>query len=92
LSTGVHTGADVAKAVLAGATVVQTAAALMRNGVPYLSTMLRALEMWMTDREYATLGDFRGKLSQRNVADPFAFERAQYVGLLLSKARTGPAL
>lgn len=92
LSTGVHTGADAAKAILAGATVVQSAAALMRNGVPYLSTMLRALEMWMTDRDYGTLDEFRGKLSQRNVADPFAFERAQYVGLLLSKARVGPSL
>jgi len=92
LSTGVHTGADIAKAILAGANVVQTAAALMRNGVPYLSTMLRAFEMWMTDREYARVEDFRGHLSQKNVADPFAFERAQYVGLLLSKARTGPSL
>jgi len=92
LSTGVHNGMDAARALLAGAAVVQVAAAVMRHGVPYLSTMLRALEMWMTDRDYAALSDFRGKLSQRNVADPFAFERAQYVGLLLSKNRTGPAL
>lgn len=85
LNTGVHSGLDAAKALLAGATVVQTASALLQNGIPYISTMLRELEGWMTERGYDRLEDFRGKMSQREIDDPYAFERAQYVKLLLSQ-------
>jgi dihydroorotate dehydrogenase (fumarate) len=85
LSTGVHSGTDVAKALLAGAAVVQTASAVIKNGLPYVSTMLRQLEEWMTEKGYGTLAEFRGKLSQKESDDPFAFERAQYVRLLLAQ-------
>jgi len=85
LSTGVHSGADAAKALLAGATVVQVASSLLKNGIPYLSTMLRQLEGWMDEKGYAKPADFRGKLSQKQTADPFIFERAQYVKLLLAQ-------
>jgi dihydroorotate dehydrogenase (fumarate) len=85
LSTGIHTGTDVAKALLAGATVVQTASALIKHGVPYLSTMLRQLEGWMEEKGYKGVDEFRGKLSQQQAIDPFIFERAQYVKLLLSQ-------
>lgn len=85
ITSGVHSGLDAVKAILAGASVVQTASALLMNGIPYLSTMLREIEAWMDERGYATLGDFRGKLSQRDAEDPFVFERAQYVKLLRSQ-------
>lgn len=85
LNTGVHSGLDTAKALLAGATVIQTASALLKNGIPFLSTMLRELESWMDERGYEKLQDFRGKMSQREIDDPFAFERAQYVKLLRSQ-------
>jgi dihydroorotate dehydrogenase (fumarate) len=85
LNTGIHSGLDVAKAILAGATVVQTASALLQQGIPFISTMLRELEGWMGEHDYANLGAFRGKLSQMEVEDPFAFERAQYVRLLMSQ-------
>jgi len=85
ITTGVHSGLDAVKAILSGASAVQTASALLRNGIPYLSTMLREIEGWMDDRGYENLDDFRGKLSQREAEDPFAFERAQYVKLLRSQ-------
>jgi len=84
LSTGVHAGADAAKAILAGAAGVQTASALLKNGIPYLSTMLLELSGWMNEHGFETIADFRGKASQQDVSDPFAFERAQYVRLLRS--------
>jgi dihydroorotate dehydrogenase (fumarate) len=84
LSTGVHSGQDAAKALLAGAQVVQIASALLQHGIPYLSTMLRQLERWMDEHSHARLGDFRGSLSQKEAPDPFAYERAQYVRLLTS--------
>lgn len=82
VNTGVHTGRDVVKALLAGATVTQMASTLLVNGIPYLSTMLLDLQSWMEEKEYESVDEFRGKLSQKNVKDPFGFERAQYVKLL----------
>ena len=86
LNTGAHTGRDVVKGLLAGASIVQMAATLLKNGIPYLSTMLIHLQNWMEEKGYETLGDFRGNLSQKNVPDPDAFERAQYVKLLLAQS------
>jgi dihydroorotate dehydrogenase (fumarate) len=85
LNTGVHSGLDVAKALLAGATAVQVASALLKNGIPYLSTMLRELEEWMGEHGYESLAQFRGKLSQKEAPDPFTFERAQYMRLITSQ-------
>jgi len=85
LNTGVHSGRDAAKAFLAGAQIVQVASALLQQGIHYLSTMLRDLEAWMDERGYDDLESFRGKMSQKNVEDPFAFERAQYVKLLIDQ-------
>ncbi len=82
VNSGVHTGRDAVKALLAGANVVQVAATLLKNGIPYLSTMQLDIQNWMTEKGYATVEDFRGKLSQRKCDDPFAFERAHYVQLL----------
>lgn len=87
LNSGVRSGEDVVKALLAGATVVQVAATLIRNGAPYISTMLREIERWMAENGHGRLDDFRGRMSQRGVEDPLAYERAQYVGLLQAKAR-----
>jgi dihydroorotate dehydrogenase (fumarate) len=85
LSTGVHSGIDAARGILAGAQVVQTASALLLQGIPYLSMMLRELEGWMAEKGYQRLDDFRGRLSQKESPDPFAYERAQYVRLLMSQ-------
>lgn len=85
LSTGVHTGKDAIKGLLAGATVVQMAATLLKNGPHYLSTMLIQMQGWMEEHSYASVSEFRGNVSQKNCDDPFAFERAQYVQLLLSQ-------
>jgi len=84
VNTGVHTGRDAVKAVLAGASVVQVASTLLQNGIPYLSTMLLDLQSWMDEKGYESLEDFRGNVSQKNCDDPFGFERAQYVKLLSS--------
>jgi dihydroorotate dehydrogenase (fumarate) len=81
-STGVHDWQAVAKMILAGATVVQVASALVRHGVDHLATLRDGLEHWMDRRGYSTLEDFRGKMSDRQGGEPGAFARAQYVGML----------
>jgi dihydroorotate dehydrogenase (fumarate) len=83
-STGIMTGKDVAKMILAGASTVQVVTALYRNGVKSIATMLEELTRWMDGKSYGTLEDFRGKLSAKNAADPWAYTRAQYAKLLLS--------
>lgn len=85
LNTGVHSGRDIAKALLAGAAVVQAASAVLENGLPYISTMLLELQGWMEEKNYVSVADFRGKVSQENVDDAFGFERAQYLRLLMSQ-------
>ncbi|HML21547.1 MAG TPA: dihydroorotate dehydrogenase-like protein [Aggregatilinea sp.] len=85
LNTGVHTGRDIARGLLGGATVVQVASALLQNGLPYISTMLMDLQGWMGEKGYESIDEFRGNLSQQNVEDPFGFERAHYMKLLMSQ-------
>jgi dihydroorotate dehydrogenase (fumarate) len=84
-STGVHDTAGVVKMLLAGATVVQLAASLLRNGVTHLATLQKGLDDWMERGHYSAIDDFRGTLSQKSARDPRAFERAQYVNLILSQ-------
>ena len=83
-STGVHTGDDVAKLVLAGADVAMTTSALLRHGPGYLATLEDGLVDWMTEHGYETLDEMRGAVSGDTAADPAAFERANYIGNLAS--------
>lgn len=82
-STGIYTGKDVAKMILAGADVVQMVSVLYEKKVPYIKTVLEELENWMDKKGYASLIDFRGKLSKKNVDNPWIYKRAQYVDILL---------
>ena len=85
LNTGVHSGKDIVKAILAGAPAIQAASTLLENGLPYISTMLMELQGWMDEKGYESLDEFRGNVSQKNVEDAFGFERAQYMQLLMSQ-------
>ncbi len=76
---GVHSGAEVVKYLLAGADMVCTTSALLKLGIPYLGTMLRDLVDWMDEHEYASVEQMKGAMSQKSVADPSAFERANYI-------------
>jgi dihydroorotate dehydrogenase (fumarate) len=83
-STGVYDSLGVVKQILAGAQVVQVASTLMKNGIPHMAKILGGLEDWL-DRRGTSLEALRGTLSQREIQDPGAFERAQYVHLILSQ-------
>ncbi|MBN1437984.1 MAG: dihydroorotate dehydrogenase-like protein [Anaerolineales bacterium] len=82
LSSGVHAGTDLIKAVMAGASVAMTASALVRNGLTHAGKILKEAEAWMTEREYASVRQMQGSLSQKSVAEPAAFERANYMKAL----------
>ncbi len=82
-NTGIFTGTDVAKMILAGANCVQVVSTLYKNKIEYASTMLKDLEAWMDKKGYAKITDFKGKLSQKSINDPFVYKRAQYIDMLL---------
>jgi len=82
--SGIFDGEDVIKFLLAGANTVQVVSTLYKNKISHVSTMLKQIEEWMDKKGYKTLGDFRGKLSRKNMKDPFVYLRAQYVDILLN--------
>lgn len=84
LSSGVHTPQDMVKAVMAGANVAMSTSALLHNGPEYARTLLTGFGEWMEKFDYASVDQMRGALSQKNVADPAAFERANYMKILNS--------
>jgi len=81
-TTGVHTVREVVKYLLAGADVVQTTSALLKKGIRHLTTLVEDLDHWMEENEYESVRQLKGVLSQRSVADPTAFERANYIKIL----------
>lgn len=78
-STGVHKGEDAIKMLLAGATVVQLASTLYLNGPEQINRILAKIIKWMTDKEFDSLEQFRGKVAEAYGEDPSAFERMQFM-------------
>jgi len=84
LSSGVHSGEDAVKAVMAGSQVAMMTSALLHEGTEYAAVVLKELEAWMSAHEYSSVDQMRGALSQKGVANPAAFERANYLQVLTS--------
>ena len=82
-SRGVYTSEDVIRMILAGVDVVQMVSAIYKRELTYVATVLQEMETWMDRKGYKTLNDFRGKLSRKNLKDPFTYQRAQYVDILM---------
>lgn len=86
VSTGVHSGHDAVKALLAGAQGIQVCSALYKHSLAHLTTMTTDLTSWMEEHKFNEIAQFRGKLSQKRSETPEQFERLQYI-----KALTGSA-
>jgi dihydroorotate dehydrogenase (fumarate) len=84
ITTGVHTYVDVLKGLMTGAQVTMMASELLQNGVQRIQTVLDAVVDWMREHEYESVAQMQGSMSQQNVADPAAFERANYMKVLQS--------
>lgn len=83
-SSGVHTGEDVVKLVLAGADVTMMASALLKYGPDHLATVLFEMESWFAERQYKSVEQGKGSLSQASCTDPAAFERTNYMRSLVT--------
>jgi dihydroorotate dehydrogenase (fumarate) len=83
-TTGVHTRDEVVKYLMAGADAVMTTASLLHHGPAHLRTLVEGTRAWLEERDYVSVAELRGSMSQRKVADPSAFERANYIRVLES--------
>ncbi len=81
-TSGIHYGEDVIKMLLVGANVTMLCSTLLRYGIEHLKDIQEEVVEWMEEREYESVTQLQGSMSQLNVADPSSFERAQYMKAL----------
>jgi dihydroorotate dehydrogenase (fumarate) len=84
LTSGVHSSHDVLKSMMAGAKVSMLASELLQHGVGRISEILSDMSVWMESYEYESVRQMQGSMSQQAVAEPAAFERANYMKALQS--------
>jgi dihydroorotate dehydrogenase (fumarate) len=84
LTGGVHTCLDMVKSLMAGASVTMLASELIAHGSGRASELIADLEDWLETYEYQSVSQMKGSMSQKAVADPAAFERANYMKALSS--------
>jgi dihydroorotate dehydrogenase (fumarate) len=83
-TTGVHTAQDVLKVMMSGADVAMMCSAIYRNGPDHVQKVVTDIEAWMEENEYSSLSQMKGSMSQKSVAEPGAYERANYMKTLQS--------
>lgn len=81
---GIHTATDALKILMAGASVTMLCSVLFKQGVEHIKTLEADMVRWMTEREYESVKQLRGSMSQLRCSDPAAFERQQYLKTLLT--------
>jgi dihydroorotate dehydrogenase (fumarate) len=84
ITGGVHTPEDIVKSMMAGARVAMTTSALLRHGPEYAGVLLEGLGQWLEAHEYVSVAEMQGSMSAMKVAEPAAFERANYMKVLSS--------
>ncbi|RUL85632.1 dihydroorotate dehydrogenase-like protein [Tautonia sociabilis] len=88
-TTGVHEPQDVLKLLLAGADATMVASALYRRGIGHLKVLVEGTRAWLEERDYLSVGQMKGSISQINAPDPEAFERANYIKTLVNYTGNG---
>lgn len=78
-TSGIQSGKDAIKMLMAGASITQVCSALLRHEIPYLKTLETEMCQWLEEHEYTSVRQLQGSMSQRNCPDESAFERVQYM-------------
>ena len=84
LTSGIHSAACLAKALLAGADVGMVASTIYQKGFDQVGAIVDGLAQWMEKKGYDSVDKLRGMLSQAKCPDPAAFERGNYMRALTS--------
>jgi dihydroorotate dehydrogenase (fumarate) len=82
VTSGVHSVEEVLKSMMAGAKVSMIASELLQNGIQRIGQILQGMVQWMEECEYESVVQMQGSMSQKHVAVPAAFERANYMKVL----------
>jgi dihydroorotate dehydrogenase (fumarate) len=91
-TSGIHSGRDVVKMLMAGADVTMLCSILLRKGIPFLTLIEQELAEWLEQHEYDSVEQLKGSLSQMKCPTPETFERAQYVRGIATSWRQMPAI
>jgi len=83
-STGIFSGNDVIKMILAGADAVQVVSTIYRNGVDVIKSIIEETSKWMEGHGYENIEAFRGKLSLKNAENKLPYTRAQYIDFMMN--------
>lgn len=78
-TSGIHTGWDVLKLMMAGANVTMLNSILLKKGISQIALIEKTMYEWMEEHEYESVKQMQGSMSAINTPDPTAFERAQYM-------------
>jgi len=83
-STGIYSGNDVIRMLLAGADAVQVVSTLYRNGIEVIRSINEETGRWMDGHGYKTIDSFRGKLSLKKSENRLPYQRAQYLDFMMN--------
>lgn len=83
-NTGIYSGNDVVKMLLAGADCVQVVSTIYKHKPDHIAAMLADIEAWMKVHKFESVSEFQGLLSQKNTANPYIYKRAQYIEILMN--------
>ncbi len=83
-TSGIHTPQDVIKVMMAGGDVAMIASEFLMKGMGRIKEMVDGVQQWMLEKEYDSISMMKGSMSQKSVAEPAAFERANYMKMLQS--------
>lgn len=83
---GVHGPDEALKLLLAGADVVHLASCLLQHGPGLLGDILQGMARWMEEKEYVSVAQLKGSMSQKHLPDPAVLARANYLHVLDSFA------
>jgi dihydroorotate dehydrogenase (fumarate) len=81
-TTGIHSGKDVIKQILAGAKAVEICSTLYKNGMDHIENIFHEIENWMAEHNFNNIDEFRGKLSKKEEDKPELYDRLQYIKAL----------
>ncbi|MEJ5166675.1 MAG: dihydroorotate dehydrogenase-like protein, partial [Thermoanaerobaculia bacterium] len=81
---GIWTREDILKFIFAGASGVQMVSALLKKGLKIVKELKKEIEEWLEEKEYSSLKECVGVLSQQKCPSPEVYERANYMKILLN--------
>jgi dihydroorotate dehydrogenase (fumarate) len=83
-NSGIFSGKDVIKMILAGADCVEIVSTLYLNKIEIIGSILGEIEQWMDEKKYYTIDSYKGKLSRKNSDSGLPYHRVQYIDFMMT--------